>query len=110
MTVGRVRRAQAARIADLTFKILAMGWSDWRNATLEEVGTRTVTNLPTNNVVTKEAESFHGPTMSVSYPQGSMYLVRGGRTRAEGKGECADDKMLHGGFIRTNGAGRLTQF
>jgi hypothetical protein len=64
----------ASPIADLTFKILPVGLSHWRNATLEEVGKRTVTSLPTNNVVTKEAKSFSGPTMSVNYSRGSMCL------------------------------------
>jgi len=47
-------------ITDFTFKILPVGWSNWHNATLEELGKRTVPSLVINNAQIKESAWSHG--------------------------------------------------
>ena len=93
----------ASPIIDSTFKILPVGWLDWRNTTLE-IGKRTVTSLHANNVVTKEAKSSPGPTITVNYPRGSMRLEVGN------KGNAQTTRCSMASFIRIKSAERLTQF
>jgi len=103
----------ASLIINLTFKILPVEWSDWRNGTLEEVGKRTVTSLLTNNVVTKEAKSFPGPTISVNYLRGSICLEvveLEWKGKYETKGMPQMTRCSMASFIRIMSADRLTQF